>query len=268
MRMLKFGFLFVVVQLFAVNICHAELSINPHRLILEESDRSATVTLLNRGADLETYRIYWVYRRMTDGLGVEDAASADEVGVADAAAIIRYAPRQVTLLPGQSQTVRLLVRRPADLAEGEYRAHLMFRREPNLVTNHTTGGNELSLSVHVAYGITIPVIVRHGNAALTTAEMQGELDPSGATLRVSLLRRGTHSLYGHLQALHIVDGVATILATVPNLAIYSEIDSATRNMNLDWPNGEPRRRGEIRLELRDLEGVSDRLIARHSIALR
>jgi len=268
MRNLKLGSLVAAALLLAINSSQAELSINPHRLVLEETDRAATVTLLNRGADQETYRIYWVYRRMTESLGVEAAANAEEAGVADAAAIIRYAPRQVTLNPGESQTVRLLVRRPSDLADGEYRAHLMFRREPNLVTSHTTGGSELSLNVHLAYGITIPVIVRHGDEEPTVAELRGELNASGENLRVSLLRRGAHSLYGRLQALHVADGVETVLATIPNFAIYSEIENATRDLNLSWPNGEPIRHGEIRLELRDLEGASDRLIARESLALR
>ena len=72
MRHLIFAAVLIASQL-AAGIAHAELSISPRRLILDETERAATVTLMNRGADPETYRIYWVYRRMTETLGVEAA---------------------------------------------------------------------------------------------------------------------------------------------------------------------------------------------------
>ncbi len=267
MRHLIFAAVLIASQL-AAGIAHAELSISPRRLILDETERAATVTLMNRGADPETYRIYWVYRRMTETLGVEAAENASEVGTGDAAAIIRYAPRQVTLMPGESQTVRLLVRRPADMAEGEYRAHLMFEREPDLITGHTTGASELSLNVHVTYGITIPVIVRHGNAAPASAILHGELAEGGEVLQVSLERVGAQSLYGQLRALHVADGRETVLAMVPNFAVYSEVGRATRRLPLTWPEGSPSLEGEIHLELIDAETGTDRLIARDTLALR
>jgi len=266
MKKMMFGIALMASQLLISEIAHAELSISPHRIVLDETDRAATLTLMNRGADPETYRIYWVYRRMTETLGIEAAANADEVGTDDAAAIIRYAPRQVTLMPGESQTVRLLVRRPADMAEGEYRAHLMFEREPELISGYTTGESELSLKVHVAYGITIPVIVRHGTAVPVSAVLETALELGGGAIEISLQREGPHSLYGQLRALHVVGGEETLLATIPNFAVYSEVDAATRRLPLQWPSGEQSRNGEIRVELIDAE--AERLIARDTLALR
>jgi len=268
MRNIFLGIALMASQLLGSGIANAELSISPRRIVLDHVDRAATVTLMNNGAGSETYRIFWVYRRMTESLGIEAAANADEVGVDDAAEIIRYAPRRVTLLPGESQTVRLLVRRPTNLSEGEYRAHLMFKREPELNTSHTTGVSELSLNVHVAYGITIPIIVRHGNAAPASAVLQSALDDTGDALVISLRREGAHSLYGHLRAHHVVGGEETLIASVPNFAVYSEVENVTRHLPLVWPEGAQRHQGAIRLELIDAETGSERLIARDTLQLR
>jgi len=246
----------------------AELSVSPRRIVLDQADRAATVTLLNRGAVSETYRIYWVYRRMTEDLNIEAAESADDAGVGDAAAFIRYAPRQVTLMPGESQTVRLLARRPADLPEGEYRTHLMFEREPELITAHTSGESELSLSIHMAHGVTIPVIVRHGTETPAAASMRTDLHGTRDYLQISLTREGPHSLYGQLRAVHVANGTETVLATVPNFAVYSEVDEANANLPLQWPVGHSRDHGEIHVELFSNETANEHIIARDVVPLR
>ena len=43
--------------------------------------------------------------------------------------MIRYAPRRVTVPPGGSQQIRILLRRPRDLEPGEYRSHLWIVTE-------------------------------------------------------------------------------------------------------------------------------------------
>ena len=40
--------------------------------------------------------------------------------------MLSWSPRQITLQPGTAQVVRLMVRKPEGLAEGEYRSHLDF----------------------------------------------------------------------------------------------------------------------------------------------
>ena len=44
-----------------------------------------------------------------------------------AADLVRYSPRQVELAPGEVQTVRIQIRKPEGLKDGEYHSHLVFQ---------------------------------------------------------------------------------------------------------------------------------------------
>ena len=100
--------------------------------------------------------------------------------------LIRYSPRQVTLEPRVAQTVRVQLRLPADLPPGEYRSHLLFRAVPSAeaAPPTTSPAAELSIQLTAIYGISIPVIVRHGETSVTTTLSELDLvPPTGTTLR-------------------------------------------------------------------------------------
>lgn len=106
-----------------------DLTVSPTRLILGERDRSAQISLINRGADEATYRIEFVQYRMDENGQLQEIEEPNELEkFADP--LIRFSPRQVLLKPNEAQTVRLLVRKPKDLAPGEYRSHLLFPDYP------------------------------------------------------------------------------------------------------------------------------------------
>ena len=79
--------------------------------------------------------------------------------------LIRYAPRQLRLEPGRPQTIRILYRRPGELAEGEYRSHLLFQEIPKVAPTPAQGEGPSGLNMQISalFGISIPVIVRHGD---------------------------------------------------------------------------------------------------------
>ena len=106
-----------------------DLLISPVRVVLEGRQRSAELTLVNRGEETMTYRVEFENRRMLEDGRFESALEARE-GELFADSMIRYAPRRITLEPGSPQTIRVLLRKPSDLAEGEYRSHLLFRAVP------------------------------------------------------------------------------------------------------------------------------------------
>ena len=107
-----------LVLLMAAQTAWADLSLFPTRLVLEKNQRAAQVELMNSGTEPETYRIRLVNRRMGEN-GEFIAIEAPGPGEQFADSLLRYSPRQVTIAPGTSQTVRLLLRKPADLAAGE-----------------------------------------------------------------------------------------------------------------------------------------------------
>ena len=111
---------------------------------------------------------------MTENGSLEEADEA-KPGEQFADKLIRYSPRQITLEPGRTQTVRLLVRKPRDLAPGEYRSHLLFQSVPPAdfgTSVEAEGVEEGTISVQMipTFAISIPIIIRHGDvsAGVTT----------------------------------------------------------------------------------------------------
>lgn len=108
-------------------LARADLMLFPTRIVLEKNQRAAQVELINQGRSPETYRINLVNRRMSE-TGEFIPVGTPGPGEQFADPLLRYSPRQVTIAPGGSQTVRILLRKPAELAAGEYRSHLQFDR--------------------------------------------------------------------------------------------------------------------------------------------
>ena len=110
--------------------------------------RTAQVDLINNGSEPATYRISLVNQRMgEDGQFLPvDTPLAGELFAND---MVQFSPRQVTLQPGTSQTVRVMVRKPAGLAAGEYRSHLHFEKmpEPRGATSVEPGANGKEIGI-------------------------------------------------------------------------------------------------------------------------
>lgn len=185
------------------------LSFRPQRLVLEGRDRSGVLSLVNRSDTAKTYRI-----RFADVIYNEQGGSnmVDQTppGFPSAKTFLRYSPRQVRLEPGEGQTIRVLVRFPGTLPDGEYRAHMVFQALPergsvasaleSQVQSQDTGSNTVSVSVGVTPGVAIPIIVRKGSVT-ANARLGGTRfvrDASGDGVEVELLRSGNASTYGDI----------------------------------------------------------------------
>ena len=80
-----------------------DLLVTPTRVVLEGRERSAELTLVNRGQERTTYRITLENRRM-DAQGKFSEIDTPKDGELFAQNLIRYAPRRVTLEPNKPQT--------------------------------------------------------------------------------------------------------------------------------------------------------------------
>ena len=96
-----------------------DLLVAPTRVVLD-GDRGTEVILNNIGSETATYRISLELRRMTADGRLEEVSEEQANEIEHAAkAMIRYAPRRVTLPPNQPQAIRLGVRAPEGLPDGE-----------------------------------------------------------------------------------------------------------------------------------------------------
>lgn len=206
-----------------------DLLVAPTRIVLD-GPRGAEVVLNNIGAETATYRVSLELKRMRADGSLEEVepenATPGEQAMLD---MLFYSPRRITLPPNQPQTIRLGVRAPEGLPDGEYRAHLLFRavRDPVPAVQDPAGPapSGVSISLTPIYGVTIPIIVRQGTLTATAAIANPRLESSDIehALRFDLTKQGNRSVYGEV----IVErpGAAEPLLRARGIAIYAERDS-------------------------------------------
>jgi hypothetical protein len=184
------------------------MAISPTRVVLDAGGRGASVTLYNSGGVPVTYRIDNVE------LGLDEAGNYLSLAEGEAtpwaaSPYLRFSPRQITLAPGQRQSVKIVARAPRDLPPGELRSHLTFSSIPLVkpakaaddAGSADAGEDSVSVSVGLDYRITIPVLLRigqpeGGSAILSATPSPGEL----RALRVTLARTGERSELGVVRA--------------------------------------------------------------------
>lgn len=243
-----------------------DLLVAPTRVILEGRARSAELTLVNTGSSTATYRISFINLRMTD---TGELTEIEEPGPGErfADGMIRYSPRQVTLEPNVAQTVRLQVRKPADLEAGEYRSHILFRAVPNLADMgggiEASNPEELKIRLVPVYGVSLPVIVRHGETAasarlsdLKVTAGDGEQPP---LLAATLHREGTRSVYVSMVAR--LRSTGEVVGQIKGIGVY--VPNAKRDvaLPLQIPEGRALSGETLVVTITDAETPEERTLA-------
>lgn len=263
MRKLIFILLAAAPQLFA-----GELMVHPTRLVFDGTTRTAQVDVINSGTETMTYRISVIRRRMTD---TGDFVTVDEpvAGERFADEMIRYSPRQVVLPPGGAQAVRLQIRKPAGLEDGEYRAHLLFQALPPAESRAAADvpaaeSKDLEIRLHAVYSVSIPVIVRHGTTAAEVAIRDVAVRDDAVTF--TLARTGTRSVYGDLVvSLRGARGAERVIARANGVAVYTP--NATRRVRMPLPAGSLAG-GELHVAFAERRDQAGRIAAESRIPVR
>ena len=227
----------------------AFLNITPKRLTFDRTHRNGAVFILNQGTEPVTVDLSISDRVMLpDGqiFPAEAADKRDDVRAAvanlkSAKDLVQVSPRRVTLLPGRPQTVRVRLGALPDPAAGEHRSHLTVTtippRDAGTTPEAAAAGaqNQLSFQIIAVYGLSIPLIVRPGDADVR-ATIEGAhvevAEPSAdrpkdkrVTLAAfDLVRQGSSSAYGNFEVR--VAGErrgAEPLGVVRGVAVYPEI---------------------------------------------
>ena len=197
-----------------VSFAGSQLLVTPKRIVFSKNMRSAQVTIVNSGDAPATYRISLTNKRMTDEGRLVDVESAEPDDMF-ADKMIRYSPRQVVLEPGKSQIVRLGLRKPSNLKEGEYRSHMLFSAIPldtgKNIEQTVNPSSGLRINLTAIVGISIPVIVRHGETDATVSITSAQYQPRQANedqphILMEMERSGNQSVYGDFLAEFITKG--------------------------------------------------------------
>jgi P pilus assembly chaperone PapD len=253
----------------------AELMLHPTRIVFDKNTRATQIELINNGSKPASYRISLVNRRMTEA-GQFEAAESEQDGERFADAMLRYSPRQVTLQPGTAQTVRVMLRKPADLAEGEYRSHLQFDKLPDnegtaSIENQGTGATQIGVVMNALVGASVPVIVRHG-ASSGSVKLAGlALGKDGARrgqLVLQFERDGNSSVYGDVSVTFTPkNGKPQSLAQVNGIAVYTPNRIRKTTLPLQVPDGVALAGGTLDVSYRDRPEAGGKLLAQASLNL-
>ena len=185
------------------------LAVTVKRIIFEGNQRAEVLTIINNSDQDETFRIGWIHYVMNQS-GVLEPVDVEDLpeNVMPAADMVRYSPRRVSVKARESQRIRILLRMPGGLEDGEYRSHLWIRTEPD-VERLTRSGDEFrensnskrSVSIEMLPGLTMPIIVRKGNLDATAAiqNLQVSQSPGFVNINYDLVREGGRSIYGDVK---------------------------------------------------------------------
>ncbi len=253
----------------------------PTRIVFEGRTRSAQVKVINQGTKAGTYRISFKDMRMKEDGTYEDVKEAlsDEKSAKD---LIRYSPRQVVLKPGESQTVRLLLRKKKGLPEGEYRSHMLFTALPPEdagadIESLAGKDGEVTLKLFAIFGVSIPVIVRHGKGS-ASAEMadlklkepeEPDAPDAQKTVSIRLNRKGNQSLYGDIHAKFTPNGGGEELevGVITGVAVYDPNKTRVINLKLNPPEGTELKQGRLHVVYRDDPDKSDKILAESQLQI-
>ncbi len=232
------------------------LIVNPKRIVFEGQQRNDMVTLISTGSDSMTYQISMVQMQMDENGTITEIDSAHlDPKELYADKLVRFFPKQVTLGPSQSQTIRLQLLKPSNLAPGEYRSFLYFRpvKRAREIKALADTSKRMHLDVTTVFGIAIPIIVRHATtpAVASLGGMKIGFDPKTklSTVDATLYRSGTQSLYGMLIAKWVnARGVETVLSVAKGVAVYYPNTLRKFSLPLDVPKGMTLTNGKLIVE--------------------
>jgi P pilus assembly chaperone PapD len=251
----------------------AELMLHPTRIVFEKNQRAAQIELINNGTQPATYRIAIVNRRMT-AAGQFEAADTPAPDERFADTMLRFSPRQVTLQPGTVQTVRVMLRKPADLPDGEYRSHLQFDKLPDpdgATSIDRQDGAGIGVVLNALVGASVPVIVRHGATAaqVSLAALALEAGAAGGTmLSLRFERTGSASVYGDLNVTFTPQGgQPRTLAQVGGIAVYPPNRTRQATLPLRVPAGTRLAHGQLSVSFHERAEAGGALLAQAHLDL-
>jgi hypothetical protein len=210
----------------------------PYRIVMENNTRSSEIALVNRGSKRGTYRIEFVDMVMNDKHELVEGSSTDK-GEKFAKSMLRASVRQIELDPGETQMIRIAVRKPADLPVGEYRSHMMVRSLPDVAPPKIdpTAPDRVSFTMIPAYGMTIPVLVRQGRPTATaiaaTAKLS-DIDAEGyGLLNIDLKRTGDRSMFVDVDVVTApAKGKGNWVTSARGVALYAPYDGRTLSLQV------------------------------------
>ena len=200
----------------------------PHAVYIDHRTRSGSVLLYNPGTEPVEVAISTLFGYpTTDSLG---AIKLDTLVADSSVSALRWIqafPRRLTVMPRERQTVRLLARPPAGLADGEYWLRLVIAAQAGRVpitgvADTTAIQIGLTLEVRTIIGVNY----RKGpvNTGLTMSNVRGEIVHDSLITRSRLERRGNAAFVGMVRAALVDSTGATRASFNSPVGVYKVME--------------------------------------------
>jgi len=231
----------------------------PHAVYIDHRVRSGSVLLYNPGTEPVEVTISTLFGYPTTnekGEIVLRTVDAPDSTLPSALAWIQAFPRRLTVAPLERQTVRLLARPPAGLADGEYWVRLVIAAKagqiPIVGVSDTTAIQVgLTLEVRTIIGIAYRKGPVNTNVALSNVRAQLLGDTLVTWSRLE--RRGNAAFVGTVRGTLVDSTGATRASFATPLGVYFTMEPRIANVIGKLPKGRYWLRYEVAAEREDLD---------------
>lgn len=231
----------------------------PHAVYIDHRVRSGSVLLYNPGTEPVEITISTLFGYpTTDSAGaiVLRTVDAPDSTLPSALAWIQAFPRRLTVAPLERQTVRLLARPPAGLADGEYWVRLMIAAKAGqipIVGVSDTTAIQVGLTLEVR--TVIGVAYRKGPVTTRVALSNLRAQLVGDTLITwsRLERRGNAAFVGMVRGTVVDSTGATRASFASPLGVYFTMEPRIASIVGKLPRGRYWLRYEVVAEREDLD---------------
>ena len=200
----------------------------PHAVYIDHRTRSGSVLLYNPGTEAVEVTISTIFGYpVTDSTGSIKLDTLLADSSVSALSWIQAFPRRLTVAPRERQTLRLLARPPAGLADGEYWLRLVIAAQAGRVpisgvSDTTAIQVGLTLEVRTIIGVNY----RKGlmTTGLTLSNVRGEVIHDSLITRARLERRGNAAFVGMIRAA-LVDSTGRVRVSFNSpLGVYTVME--------------------------------------------
>lgn len=250
----------------------ANVLVSPTIVFISDKNPTGRITLLNRGNSIQEVSVYFSF-----GLPISDSLGNISVTFQDSAVTdprsclewVRAFPKRVIVGPDESQTVRIMMRAPDNLPDGEYWARIMVRSQKAAVEVPVAGEQEgIRTQVNMITEMAIMLKYRTGDL-ISDMELQNVsavLKDSTVEVMIDLENRGNVSYMGMLETRLLDSDNKEISSNLRKIAVYRHLK---RRIDLKFVGGEfkPPFRVEIKIESKGRNDVTpEDMIAGNKIA--
>lgn len=242
----------------------ASLLVTPTRVVFDHRDRTAEVVVVNTSNTEKNYKVEWINQAQGQGGGYVQLSEQELLQFPRADQYIRFAPRRVTLQPGESQTIKLMARRKNDMSAAEYRSHLRFTALPDTTLSsaaqqESSSGVNIRLNMLLSY--SIPVVMRttkpETTVSLSDLNLINRPADGKEALEFKVNKAIPNSVYGNFTIIHEHNGQQTEVGYLNGVNIFSELEHFKTNIVLLQPVRE--KGGKLTLVYKGTQEFADTL---------